>query len=110
MIVHCELSTPVTTESLTNHSRGALYGYPATPKRFRQRYLSPRTPVRGLFLTGSDAMTLGIMGATMGGVLAAGLSLGPMGFTRVIGYAMRNAHKRPGKEPAQRAGEPVATA
>jgi all-trans-retinol 13,14-reductase len=66
-----ELSTPLSTRSFTNHQRGEIYGLAPVPERFRLNCLGPRTPVRGLYLTGADVTTAGVAGAMMGGVLAA---------------------------------------
>jgi phytoene dehydrogenase-like protein len=79
-LVACrELSTPLTSEGFTSHPGGEIYGLPASPARFRLRWLGARSPVPGLLLAGADAMTLGITGAMMGGAMAAtcaeGLSL-----------------------------------
>jgi all-trans-retinol 13,14-reductase len=41
------------------------------PARFVARDLRPKTPVRGLYLTGADICTAGVGGAVMGGVLTA---------------------------------------
>ena len=70
---HAELSTPVTTRHFMNYGHGEIYGIAATPERFLARGLGARTPVRGLFLTGQDVASLGVVGALMGGVIAAGL-------------------------------------
>ena len=53
-----------------------IYGLAATPARFAERSLMPRTPVLGLFLTGTDAATLGVVGALFGGLFAASVILG----------------------------------
>ena len=66
-----ELATPLTTRHFSNHGQGEIYGIDHTPQRFRQRFLTPATPVRGLFLTGQDIVTCGVGGALMGGVLTA---------------------------------------
>jgi all-trans-retinol 13,14-reductase len=71
-----ELSTPLTTKDLTGHPRGAMYGLAATPSFFAERALRPRTPLRGLYLTGCDAATLGVSGSLIGGVLCASAVLG----------------------------------
>jgi len=67
----CELSTPLSTGHFANVPRGQIYGPAATPARFAVRTLSPRTPVPGLYLTGADAATMGVVGAMAGGALAA---------------------------------------
>ena len=70
-IDYCELSTPLSTRSFTNHQSGEIYGLAHVPERFRLNCLGPRTPVRGLYLTGADVTVAGVTGAMMGGVLAA---------------------------------------
>ncbi|MGB5812464.1 MAG: NAD(P)/FAD-dependent oxidoreductase, partial [Polyangiales bacterium] len=64
----CELSTPLTTRNFAAHPHGEIYGLAHTPQRFEQRWLQPRTPIKGLYLTGSDVATAGVGGALMGGV------------------------------------------
>ena len=71
MIAHAELSTPLSTEWFARGSSGAIYGLEHTPRRFANPYLRPRTPVRNLFLSGSDVSIGGVMGAFVGGLLAA---------------------------------------
>jgi all-trans-retinol 13,14-reductase len=66
-----ELSTPLTTQHFSNYARGELYGLDHTPQRFRQNFLKPTTPVKGLYLTGQDIVSCGVAGALMGGVLTA---------------------------------------
>jgi len=68
---HAELSTPLSTAHFAGYQRGEIYGVDHTPARFRERWLRPRTPVRGLFLTGQDISTCGVAGALFGGVLTA---------------------------------------
>lgn len=70
-IVHAELSTPLSTRHFAGHPRGEIYGLAHTPTRFADRTLGPRTQVAGLYLAGSDVACAGVMGAAMGGVLAA---------------------------------------
>jgi hypothetical protein len=52
-------------------------------------WLKPDTPVKGLFLTGADAGSLGIVGALMGGVSAAARIVGPSGLFPIIAAATR---------------------
>lgn len=68
---YCELSTPLSTRQFVHYHQGQIYGSACTPERFRARVLSPRTPVRNLYLTGADAAVLGVVGALAGGALAA---------------------------------------
>jgi all-trans-retinol 13,14-reductase len=70
-IAHTELSTPVTTRHFMNYGRGEIYGIASTPDRFLTRELGARTPIRGLYLTGQDVASLGVVGALYGGVIGA---------------------------------------
>ena len=72
---YCELSTPLSTLTFTNHPGGASYGLAHVPERFRLNCLGPRTPVRGLYLTGADVTMAGVTGAMMAGVLSASVIL-----------------------------------
>jgi len=84
LVAYVELATPLTFEYFTAAPAGTIYGYPATPDRFRKPWLGPRTPIQNLYLTGADATLLGIMGATMGGVVTASLVLGSTGFFEIM--------------------------
>ena len=90
LVDYVETSTPLTYEHYTAHPAGAFYGPPATPLRFRSRPLGPRTAVPGLFLSGQDAGSTGIMGAMMGGAAAACQVLGPRGYPTITS-ALRSA-------------------
>ena len=70
-IEHAELSTPLSTRHFMNYAQGEIYGLGATPQRYGLRELSARTPVRGLYLTGQDVTSLGVVGALFGGVVSA---------------------------------------
>jgi all-trans-retinol 13,14-reductase len=70
-----ELSTPVTTRHFANYESGEIYGISATPERFLMRELGARTPVKGLYLTGQDVASLGIVGALYGGAISASVAL-----------------------------------
>ena len=65
-----EVSTPLSTRHFTNHASGEIYGLAPTPKRFREGP-GPHTSTRGLFLTGQDIWTGGIVGSAFGGLLSA---------------------------------------
>src|SRR5690606_4475496 len=66
---YCELSTPLSTEWFGVYDRGEIYGLDHDTERFRQRWLHPVTPVKGLYTTGQDVVTAGVGGALMGGVM-----------------------------------------
>ena len=71
-----ELSTPVSTRHFMNYGHGEIYGITSTPARFGIRGLGARTPIRGLYLTGQDVSSLGVVGAMYGGVISASVALG----------------------------------
>lgn len=66
-----ELSSPLSTKHFSRYKQGEIYGLTHTPKRFRQDWLKPQTPIKGLYLSGQDVVTVGFGGAMMGGLLAA---------------------------------------
>ncbi len=82
-VAHVELSTPLSTEHFTRAPAGAIYGIEPTPERYLTRHLRPRTPVDGLFLSGSDMASVGVMGAMIGGLLAAAAAE-PLGAVKYI--------------------------
>jgi phytoene dehydrogenase-like protein len=84
LVEYSELATPLTFEHFTAAPSGSIYGYPATPERYGKAWLGPRTPIQNLYLTGSDAAVLGIMGALMGAVVTASCVLGWFGFLEVM--------------------------
>jgi all-trans-retinol 13,14-reductase len=97
LVAYAELATPLTFEYFTGAPSGTIYGYPATPDRFRKTWLTPKTPIRNLYLTGSDAAILGVMGALMGGVATASTLLGPAGFLEIMRAATSSpSGARPG--------------
>jgi phytoene dehydrogenase-like protein len=91
LVEYSELATPQTFEHFTAAPKGAIYGYPGVPHRYRKSWLGVATPVRNLYLTGADAGSPGIMGALMGGVATASRLLGPLGFLQVMRAAYADA-------------------
>jgi all-trans-retinol 13,14-reductase len=71
LVVHTELSTPLSSVAFTAAEHGGVYGLEASPRRFLSTALRARTPLRGLYLTGQDVGSTGITGAMMGGMLSA---------------------------------------
>jgi phytoene dehydrogenase-like protein len=84
LIEYVEVSTPLTVEHFTGHPKGAIYGLEATPQRFRELPFGARTKIKGLYLTGADAFTIGIVPALVSGLMTAGALVGPFGFFRVL--------------------------
>jgi all-trans-retinol 13,14-reductase len=76
MVAHRELSTPASTVHFVRGVHGAAYGLEPNRARFENRWLRPRTPVRGLVQAGCDVSLVGIAGALVGGIAAA-VSLEP---------------------------------
>jgi all-trans-retinol 13,14-reductase len=71
MLDYAELSTPLSTDHFCRPMAGSIYGLEPTPERFENPHLRPRTPIKGLFFGGSEVSSVGVIGAMMGGVLAA---------------------------------------
>lgn len=68
-IDYYELATPLSTRYFCWHDRGEIYGLAHDPNRFRQRWLKPKTTIDGLWLTGQDILTCGVVSAAIGGLL-----------------------------------------
>lgn len=71
-----ELSTPLSTAHFNNYAQGQVYGLEHTPDRFAQSWVKPRTPIKGLYLTGQDILFCGVASALMSGVMTATAVLG----------------------------------
>ena len=84
LVQYRELSTPLTVEHYTAHLDGCFYGLPGLPARYRKMRISVRTPVAGLYLTGSDVASPGVAGAMIGGLAAASRVLGVRGLPRIM--------------------------
>ncbi len=84
IVEYTELATPLTVEHFAASDYGAIYGIPCIPERFDLPWISSRTPIKNLYLTGSDAFFAGLIGAMMGGVKTAGFIDGLFGFLKII--------------------------
>lgn len=71
LTVYAELSTPLSTDHFVRPANGAIYGLEPTPERFASNSLRPKSSIKNLFFAGSDVGTVGVIGAFLGGVLAA---------------------------------------
>jgi all-trans-retinol 13,14-reductase len=71
MVCYHEVSTPLTMQAYTGAQQGASYGLEVSPRRFLSNALNVRTPIPRLYLAGQDVTSPGVVGAMMGGVLAA---------------------------------------
>lgn len=70
-IDYVELSSPLSTDHFCRPVHGSIYGLEPTPERFSTPWLRPRSPIKGLYFSGSEISTVGVIGAMMGGVLCA---------------------------------------
>jgi all-trans-retinol 13,14-reductase len=82
-ISYHELSTPLSTKDLANYQYGELYGIDHNPERFRQKWLKPKTPIKNLYLTGQDILTVGLAGALASGVLTSSVVAGKNLFKKI---------------------------
>ncbi len=72
MVEFAELSTPLSTHHFARSHRGSIYGLASEPGRFTSKSLSPKSPIKGLYMAGVDVMAPGIAGAIGGGALSVG--------------------------------------
>ena len=92
-IDYAELSTPLSTRHFMNYQHGEMYGLSGTTERFRLRCLTPKTPIRELYLTGQDVTSLGVTGALFGGVLTSSAILK----RNLMGTIAKQGRSRKGK-------------
>jgi len=79
-----DLATPLTMEFFTNWEKGSFYGIPPTPDRFKYKWIGSKTPIKNLYLTGTDAGTLGVLGALMGGFFTTASIKGIKGMMKLM--------------------------
>ncbi|MBI5174771.1 MAG: NAD(P)/FAD-dependent oxidoreductase [Candidatus Melainabacteria bacterium] len=107
LVDYCELSTPLTVESFTGHPGGRIYGQPMTPQVVASRSFKPDTHVKNLYLTGTDILAPGVMGAFMGGVFCAARIMGAFGLAEIMTAASSSrshSHKKSNQTDQTRAG------
>jgi all-trans-retinol 13,14-reductase len=75
---HLEISTPLTTRHYLANVEGETYGLASTIARFQKGESGPWSGVKGLYFSGQDTLFLGIYGALVSGILAAG-AIHPLG-------------------------------
>ena len=71
-VEYCDLGTPLSSNFYLGTRHGEAYGLAHTPARFAQPWLTPRTPLPGLYLAGQDVATDGVTGGVISGFMAAG--------------------------------------
>jgi all-trans-retinol 13,14-reductase len=70
-IAYTEISTPLSADHFVRAPEGSAYGLHHSIERFMTPELRPRTPIKNLYFAGNELVILGVMGASMGGFLAA---------------------------------------
>ena len=68
---YSEVSTPLSTSHFCRYKKGETYGLAHNKERFQQDWLKPKTAVPGLYLTGQDVISCGVVGALMAGMVTA---------------------------------------
>lgn len=71
-----ELSTPLSTRYFCEYQYGEVYGLNHDTARFDQSWLQAQTKLPGLYLTGQDVLSCGVVGAMMAGCVTAVKVLG----------------------------------
>lgn len=76
-VLHYNIATPLTTQHYLNTFDGESYGLNMNYYRLTKSFnLRPKTNIKGLYLTGQDICTMGVVGAMMGGVMTANVVAG----------------------------------
>jgi len=74
--IECRVvGTPLTNIAYTRATQGAMYGFARTPQQSGPLGLSPRTGIRGLYLTGTSVYYPGVLGALASGIMSGALIL-----------------------------------
>jgi len=89
LIEYQELSTPLSVENFTQHSKGMIYGQLCDRNRLFRDSWSIRTSVKNLYLTGTDIGTPGVGSALMTGVMTAGFLMGVFGMWKLFNAASK---------------------
>ncbi|MBP5449805.1 MAG: NAD(P)/FAD-dependent oxidoreductase, partial [Spirochaetales bacterium] len=84
LVCYKEMASPLTFEHFTNQPMGNFYGLPETPERYKIDELRIKTPIKGLYLTGTDILSNGIVPAVMSGMGTAVYINGFFGIIKVM--------------------------
>lgn len=79
-IDYYEVSTPLSTNYFCAYQHGEVYGLNHDTERFAQSWLQVQTKIPGLYLTGQDVLSCGVVGAMMAGCMTSIKILGVNGF------------------------------
>lgn len=69
-------STPLSYRDYIGNNKGAMYGYRKDADNTMKTFLSPKTKIKNLFLTGQSINMHGILGVTISAVLTCSLIVG----------------------------------
>jgi hypothetical protein len=79
------------------HPKGEIYGRLTTPDRMLKKWNQVKTPVKNLYITGTDAAVLGVAGAFTGGIFTTiqllGGSLGVFSYLGLMSKANKYQQK-----------------
>ena len=71
-IDYYELATPISAQFFCWYEKGEIYGFRSLTHNVLSKIgLRPKTEIEGLYLTGQDIMTCGVVGAMIGGLMTA---------------------------------------
>lgn len=96
-IDYYETSTPLSTDYFCRYEHGEAYGLAHTQHRFAQDWLTPKTMLPGLYLTGQDVVTCGVVGALMAGMVTAMKIVGLNGTRKMLAMVKRGSVKSVGE-------------
>lgn len=84
LVNYFELSTPLSMKHFTGWEGGSFYSFPATPDRFKNKAFRAKTPLKNLYLTGTDAGMIGVLGAMYGAVFSTIKMKGLISFFKIM--------------------------
>ncbi|XP_039261189.2 all-trans-retinol 13,14-reductase-like isoform X1 [Styela clava] len=91
-VEYIDSGTPLSHKYYLGSPKGDIYGIDHTMKRFQTELgigLRPETEIPGLYLSGQDTFTCGIMGAATSGIVTSGAILGRNHFLDLYGLMAR---------------------
>ncbi|HEY0273061.1 MAG TPA: all-trans-retinol 13,14-reductase, partial [Chitinophaga sp.] len=75
-VLHCYASTPLTYRDYIGTADGSMYGVEKDYRNTLKTFISARTRLSNLYLTGQNLNLHGIMGVTMSAVMTCGEIIG----------------------------------
>lgn len=100
-IDYYEVSTPLSTNYFCAYQHGEVYGLNHDTERFSQSWLQVQTKIPGLYLTGQDVLSCGVVGAMMAGCITSIKVLGVSGLK--LAYELFAPKKKSATPKAQMA-------